>query len=87
MTPGGGVECPGSPDARLREGAAGAPAEGARANRDLSRDNRAKGEIALETHTGGGSGDCLSGGGGPGARAPWGRRLLSALVPQGIAAP
>lgn len=51
MTPGGGVECPGSPDARLREGAAGAPAEGARANRDLSRDNRAKGEIALETHT------------------------------------
>lgn len=36
---------------------------------------------------GGGSGDCLSGGGGPGARAPWGRRLLSALVPQGIAAP
>lgn len=45
------MECPGSPDARPREGAAEAPAEGARANGDLRRDNRAKGEIALETHT------------------------------------
>ena len=45
------MECPGSPDARPKEGVAGAPAEGARANGDLRRDNRAKGEIALETHT------------------------------------
>lgn len=36
---------------RPREGAAGAPGEGARASGDLQSDNRAKGEIALETHT------------------------------------
>ena len=36
---------------RPREGAAGAPGEGARASGDLHSDNRAKGEIALETHT------------------------------------
>lgn len=37
--------------ARPGEGAAGAPGEGARASGDLHSDNRAKGEIALETHT------------------------------------